>query len=313
MSAKQYVNLDGLTVYDEEMKDYIEEQGYVSGSGTNGSLAKFDGTGSITDAAALGNDTTKFLRNDGEWAVPPGTGGVPSIGDIGDVSITSATDGQVLKYNSTNSEWENGSLDLSTLEKKGVECTQAQYDAWDAQGLIDPLVDYHIKDGSVGHLEINDGTKAYDSTWSSMKISDVAGLKVKQWKSSTYTANGSNTFRYYLQQMHLELTNAISNLADGEYIIVDSVYMSIQLRQSRFHLYPNSQTPATLAFSGMYENTAGTQSGYNCVVMSSTLSECTRCYVTFTFSNNSVSCGDASTGVPANGTAMYLNYYILYS
>ena len=108
-TAKQYVDLSGITVYDEEIKDYIDEQGYVSGTGTNGSLVKFNGTGSITDGPALGNDTTKYVRNDGTWAVPAGTGGISSLDDIPDVNITSVSDGQILKYDSSSSKWVNGS------------------------------------------------------------------------------------------------------------------------------------------------------------------------------------------------------------
>lgn len=45
----------------------------ITGSGTSGYLTKFDGTNTITSGPALGSDTTKYLRNDGTWAVPPGT------------------------------------------------------------------------------------------------------------------------------------------------------------------------------------------------------------------------------------------------
>ena len=45
----------------------------ITGSGTSGSLAKFNGTNTITDGVALGSDTTKYLRNDGTWQVPPDT------------------------------------------------------------------------------------------------------------------------------------------------------------------------------------------------------------------------------------------------
>ena len=42
----------------------------ITGSGTSGSLVKFNGANSITNGPALGTDTTKFLNNKGEWAVP---------------------------------------------------------------------------------------------------------------------------------------------------------------------------------------------------------------------------------------------------
>lgn len=41
----------------------------ITGSGTSGYLVKFDGTNTITNGPQLGNDTTKFLRNDGTWAI----------------------------------------------------------------------------------------------------------------------------------------------------------------------------------------------------------------------------------------------------
>lgn len=48
----------------------------VTGSGTSGYLTKFNGANTITNGPQLGSDTTKYLRNDGTWDVPPGTGGV---------------------------------------------------------------------------------------------------------------------------------------------------------------------------------------------------------------------------------------------
>ena len=43
----------------------------ITGSGTSGKLAKFNGANTVTDGPAFGSDTTKYLRNDGEWATPP--------------------------------------------------------------------------------------------------------------------------------------------------------------------------------------------------------------------------------------------------
>ena len=45
----------------------------VTGTGTSGRLTKWTGTNTIGDGPALGSDTTKFLNNKGEWAVPAGT------------------------------------------------------------------------------------------------------------------------------------------------------------------------------------------------------------------------------------------------
>lgn len=45
----------------------------VTGSGTSGYLAKFNGANTITNGPQLGSATTTFLRNDGQWATPVGT------------------------------------------------------------------------------------------------------------------------------------------------------------------------------------------------------------------------------------------------
>lgn len=45
----------------------------ITGSGANGYLVKFNSTNTITNGPALGEDTTTFLRNDGQWIAPPNT------------------------------------------------------------------------------------------------------------------------------------------------------------------------------------------------------------------------------------------------
>lgn len=59
----------GATV--DQMKLYQTE--FITGSGTSGYIAKFNGTHSVTIGPQLGSSTTTFLRNDGQWATPVGT------------------------------------------------------------------------------------------------------------------------------------------------------------------------------------------------------------------------------------------------
>ena len=106
----------------------------VTGSGTSGYLTKFNGANTITNGPALGSDTTKYLRNDGTWAVPAG-GGSSTLAGLSDVTITSAANNQKLAYNSTNSKWVN----VSDV----WEGTQAQYNALSSK---DPNVEYFITD-----------------------------------------------------------------------------------------------------------------------------------------------------------------------
>jgi len=106
----------------------------VTGSGTSGYLTKFNGANTITNGPQLGSDTTKYLRNDGTWAVPAG-GGSSTLAGLSDVTITSAANNQKLAYNSTSSKWVN----VSDV----WEGTQAQYNALSSK---DPNVEYFITD-----------------------------------------------------------------------------------------------------------------------------------------------------------------------
>ena len=42
----------------------------ITGSGTSGYIAKFNGAHTLTNGPAIGTGTTKFLREDGTWATP---------------------------------------------------------------------------------------------------------------------------------------------------------------------------------------------------------------------------------------------------
>jgi len=45
----------------------------ITGSGTNGSLAKFNGANTLTNGPQFGSSTTTYLRNDGSWGTPTDT------------------------------------------------------------------------------------------------------------------------------------------------------------------------------------------------------------------------------------------------
>lgn len=51
-------------------------------------------------------DKEKFLKGDGTWGTPSG-GGSSTLDGLTDVDLSSPTNGQVLKYNSTTQKWEN--------------------------------------------------------------------------------------------------------------------------------------------------------------------------------------------------------------
>lgn len=72
----------------------------------------------------------KVLRADGTWvAQSGGGGGASNLSDLDDTNISSPSGGQVLKYNSTNSKWENANESGGTVtdvEVDGVSVVNGQ-------------------------------------------------------------------------------------------------------------------------------------------------------------------------------------------
>lgn len=108
-----------------------------------------------------------------EIAQGGGGGGSSTLAGLTDVDITTPTDGQVLSYDSVNQEWVNA--DVGDASK--VELTQAEYDALEQAGEIDPTVMYFITDGQSGNEIIDDTTTSVSKVWSSEKVSDELATK----------------------------------------------------------------------------------------------------------------------------------------
>lgn len=86
----------------------------IAGSGTSGSLVKFSGTNSITNGPALGSSITTFLRNDGSWAIPPGTITTATTSGSGNaVTAITASNGALTITKGTTFQTNIGKLTLS--------------------------------------------------------------------------------------------------------------------------------------------------------------------------------------------------------
>lgn len=71
----RFFNVDQINDILTSVKTYIDSKARIfTGSGTANHLAKFTDTNKLGDGPALGNSTTTFLRNDGQWATPSGGG-----------------------------------------------------------------------------------------------------------------------------------------------------------------------------------------------------------------------------------------------
>ena len=118
--------------------------GVIYGEGTSGHIAVFSDTDEIEDGPAFGNDSTKFLRNDGTWAVPPGGSGgstdwsditnKPSFGTASLADTTSSitgssdlpTDLAVKTFVEGKNYITNAVNDLTNYYKKSETYTQAE-------------------------------------------------------------------------------------------------------------------------------------------------------------------------------------------
>ena len=149
----------------------LDVNGVANITTMTGAGASTAGTKGLVPAPASG-DNTKYLRGDGTWQDAQGAS---AVSDLTDVSLSSLTNGQILKYNSTSQKWENaaesggggsGYVDdvyvngTSVLDTNNIaqvtsykELTQAEYDALPASKLTDGIL-YCIKD-----VGINEGDK----------------------------------------------------------------------------------------------------------------------------------------------------------
>jgi hypothetical protein len=73
------------------------------------SAPALDGLSDVSISTPSNGDVLKYDSTNDEWINGQGSSSVSSLDDLSDVTITTPTDGQVLKYDSTNQIWVNGS------------------------------------------------------------------------------------------------------------------------------------------------------------------------------------------------------------
>lgn len=115
-----------------------------------------------------------------------------------------------------------------------IELTQAEYDALEAQGLIDPNLPYYINNGILTTAPIDDTDISTDKTWSSAKIGRYstdeevvgtylgkpryrkvfAGISANISKDSLSTLLSST----YIQPLNISKLLNATLLSDGNYI-----------------------------------------------------------------------------------------------
>ena len=104
---------------------------------TTGAYSDLSGTPTLATVATSGSYSD--LSN--KPTIPDGLADLTD-----DVNISSPTNGQVLKYDSTSSKWVNGTGGGGSVDH--ITLTQAEYDALVIAGTVDPDAFYFISDGS---------------------------------------------------------------------------------------------------------------------------------------------------------------------
>ena len=101
------------------VRDYVDPNtSGITGTGTSGSLAKFNGAHTITDGPALGSDTTKFLNNAGQWAVPNYTTNTDE--KVKQVGITTSGNYPILFKHATGTTDETDAVNYGKTTNKMV-------------------------------------------------------------------------------------------------------------------------------------------------------------------------------------------------
>ncbi len=143
-------------------------------------------------------------------------GGSATIGGLTDVDITNPTEGQELSYDDTDNKWVN--------KTTRIECTMAQYEAWEQGGTLLSDVEYYVTDApSSDGVYIDDTSASRDTVYSSAEVEDLLSDKADFNEVTTPTLNNqfidiSDSWFYSKKignlcyiNARLKLTNAVAN------------------------------------------------------------------------------------------------------
>ena len=169
----------------------------VTGSGTSGYLAKFNGANTITNGPQLGSATNTFLRNDGSWVAPPN--------DDTHYTSLNVVNNSDQSITNTTSILSNGNVYLNSVENDDVTSSHkiygqdATFVTTDANGNIvitstnttydaataNPLMDGTTAVGTSAKYAREDHVHPHDST----KVDVVSG---KGLSTEDYTTTEKN-------------------------------------------------------------------------------------------------------------------------
>lgn len=140
-----------------------------------------------------------------------------------------------------------------------IECTQAEYDAWEQGGTLDPDTLYFITDGNIGNDIIDDSTTSASKVWSSVQTNrEIQAVASDLSNSTSYGLTEKvigDFFGSPLYRRGFVLTNitvpknsnyikAISDLISGSIRVID--YKAIAHVGNQFLILPYSYSNSGL-------------------------------------------------------------------
>ena len=219
----------------------------VTGSGTSGYLAKFTGGNTIGNGPALGTDTTKFLNNKGEWAVPAGTYTytlpLAASGVRGGVQIGYTQSGKNYPVQLSsekmyvNVPWENTWTAMTGATSSadgavgyvGATPPKSGYNTkyWRADGTWSvPPNDNTHRPIQLDSTEIlgNNTTALNLVTGGGMALSNSSGSVTIAHKDTSSQATSTNSGRTYIQSITLDTYGHVTGLSTATESVTDTHY-----------------------------------------------------------------------------------------
>ena len=124
----------GSVISEGEVTAYGSSDG--SGSTTTGGVTIIDGLDSVATDCALSANQGRILKE----LIDNTAGGVTALAKLTDVSLSSLTNGQILKYDAVLKKWVNDTLDntkvtWTNIEGKPADLTDTNIAKWNEHGL----------------------------------------------------------------------------------------------------------------------------------------------------------------------------------
>lgn len=196
---------------------------FENGGGGGGTTVIANPSGQATD------DLEKLQVGETIYDIP--TGGSSTLAGLGDVNLSSPTDGQVLKYDATNDEWVNGDggsggeLYLNTIYSE----TEEKVGYWiDGKRLYQKTVHYNNPiPANSNNFQIPCGITTVDNMVSIQVVAvDSSGLMV-QLPLHIYTSHLQSP-TYSVNVQHFDKTTGNLRIDTGEKIGYVGAYVTLQ-------------------------------------------------------------------------------------